>query len=410
MTIYTLMLMGIIPAALVVLGGWRVFHGAAPEKANQRFLIYLLIVGDGLFLVEFVLGLISPQGSQISSQLTSLLMPTGLCVLVLVLTRLKALKGASLNLKLLALLLGLGALGLLVFLWTQPFGWAQIILAGALLLASVWLITYRYQSATILLGLVCLAGLVVYNSVGDYLGIYGFPNTIARTFLPIILYSLPGLVVVTAAALIYSGLKRVNQENIPSENGFLGRVPILLRLLLGASLLAYLAFTTYWMAIWDQTSDGLGQVVILFTACPLAIGAGILMALASSGWRRTAGSVYCVAVPVLLIGASQSEWGIYQTITKQRAATIQTAVENYHAHNGHYPAALQDLVPRELLWVPDLIMLRGETWCYQGRDDYYRLGALYRENPSASPLSFRVYASAGDQPAEPSLAKTGWRG
>ena len=401
MTVYTLMLMGIIPAALVVLGGWRIFHSTAPEKANRRFLIYLLIVGDGLFLVEFVMGLIFPQGSQVSWQVTSLLMPTGLCVLVLILTRLKALKGASLTLKLLALLLGLGALGLLVSLWTQPYGWAQTILSGALLLASVWLLTYRYQSAAVLLGLICLAGLVVYNSVGDYLGIYVYPNAIVRTILPIILYTLPGLVVVTAAALIYSGLMRINKENIPSENSFLGRVPIILRLLLGASLLTYLAFTTYWMAIWDQTSDGLGQIVILFTACPLAIGAGILMALASSGWRRKAGLVFCVFVPVLLIGASQSEWGIYQSITKQRAATIQAAVENFHAHNGHYPAALQDLVPRELLWVPDLIMLRGESWCYQGGDDYYQLGSIYRDFFS-SPMSYRVYASAGDPPAEPS--------
>ncbi len=329
MTIYTLMLMGIIPAVLVVLGGWRIFHGAAPEKANQRFLIYLLIVGDGLFLVEFVMGLISPQGSQVSWQATSLLMPTGLCVLVLILTRLKALKGASLNLKLLALLLGLGILGLLVALWTQSYGWAQIILSGALILASVWLLTYRYQSVTILLGLVSLAGLAVFNSNGGNLGEYNSSNPIARTILPIVLYTLPGLVVGTAASLIYSGLKRINKENIPSENHSFDRVSIMLRLLLGASLLAYLAFTTYWVAIWDQTSDGLGQTWILFTACPVAIGAGILMALASSGWRRLAGLFFCVFVPVLLIGATQQEWGIYQSITKQRAATIQAAVEKY---------------------------------------------------------------------------------
>ncbi len=46
-------------------------------------------------------------------------------------------------------------------------------------------------------------------------------------------------------------------------------------------------------------------------------------------------------------------------------------------------------------------MLRGESWCYQGGDDYYRLGSIYRDFFS-SPLSYRVYASAGDPPAEPS--------
>ena len=401
MTTYTLMLFGIIPAVLVALGGWLIFHGSTPGKASQRFLIYLLIVGDGLFLVEFIMGLISPQGSQVSWQATSLLMPTGLCVLALILTRLKALKGASLILKLLALLLGLGILGLMTALWTQSYGWAQTILSGALLLASVWLLTFRYQSASVLLGLVSLAGLAVFNANGGNLGQYNSSSPIINTILSLLLIILPGVVVVTAASLIYSGLKRINKENIPPENRFLVRVSIMLRLLLGASLLAYLAFTTYWVAIWDQTSDGMGQTWILFTACPVAIGAGILMALASSGWRRLAGLFFCVFVPVLLIGASQSEWGIYQSITKQRAATIQAAVEYFHAHNGHYPAALQDLVPRELLWVPDLIMLRGESWCYQGGDDYYRLGSIYRDFFS-SPLSYRVYASAGDPPAEPS--------
>ncbi len=158
------------------------------------------------------------------------------------------------------------------------------------------------------------------------------------------------------------------------------------------------------MSIWDQTSDGLGQAWLLITACPIAIGAGLLLSTGAGSRRRLVGLAFSVGVPLVLIVASSHEWGIYQSITEQRAAAIQAAVENFHTRNGRYPAALQELIPRELLWIPDLIMLKGENWCYQGGSDYYRLGAVYRDFFS-SPLSYRVYASAGDPPAEPSACE-----
>jgi hypothetical protein len=402
MTIFSMILIGVIPAVLVILGGWLILRSSSPDTANRRFLFYLFVVGDGLLLVEFVIGLVSSPGSEISSQVPSLSMPTSLTVLALILTRLKSLMGASRKLKILALILGLGNLGLLVAMWTQPNGWAQDILVGAVLLAVTWMLSNRFEIAAILLSLACLAGMAAFNSADIFSPVQ--PITIFSYLTAYFIAILPGVVVVLAASLIHTGLKRINKQPSPPEMRFWKRGSIVLRLLLGASLLAHLAFTAYWVTIWDQTSDGIVQAWLLITAIPVAIGSGLLMGLAATGWRRLAGLAFSALVPLLLIVISNPPWGIYKSITEQRAAAIQTAVESFHGHNGRYPSTLQELVPRELLWIPDLIMLKGENWCYQGGNNYYRLSSVFRESFS-SPLSYRVYASAGAPPPEPSTCE-----
>jgi hypothetical protein len=89
----------------------------------------------------------------------------------------------------------------------------------------------------------------------------------------------------------------------------------------------------------------------------------------------------------------------YHAITEQRAATIATGLERYHARTGAYPQGLGELTPRDLLVIPQPVILQGEAWCYQGMADSYRLGAVSREYFS-SPLSIQVFASAGGQLAE----------
>ena len=67
--------------------------------------------------------------------------------------------------------------------------------------------------------------------------------------------------------------------------------------------------------------------------------------------------------------------------------------------NERYPKELGELVPKQLLWIPEPVILRGEGWCYQGDRNYYRLGAFFREYFS-TPLSLHIYASAGNLPDE----------
>ena len=318
MTIFSLMLAGIIPAVLVVLGGWLVLHGSTLETASRRFLIYLFIVGDGLFLIVFLVGLGSIPGDQLSMQASWLSLPTGISVMTLIFTRIKALKGASRKLKILALFLGLGNLGLLLAMWKEPNGWVPIIFSGALLLAGIWMLANRFGAAPFLLGLVSLVSMAGFNS-GEFALIQERSTAIIRSLLPFYLFIFPGLVIASAASLIHGGLKRIDRLFLTPETTTRKRISIVLRLFMGASLLAYLAFTFYWVAMWDQTSDGFGQVLLLITACPIAIGAGILMGMATHGHRRLAGLGFSVLVPLLLIGVGRLTWGAHHTINEQRA-------------------------------------------------------------------------------------------
>ena len=112
------------------------------------------------------------------------------------------------------------------------------------------------------------------------------------------------------------------------------------------------------------------------------------------------GIAYAILVPLAMIGAARYGWSVpYHSITEDRALRIQSALEHFHTRAGRYPAALGELVPRDLVWIPVPVILPGEDWCYQGGAEYYRLGSVYREYFN-EPLSLQVYASAGSPPAE----------
>jgi hypothetical protein len=105
-------------------------------------------------------------------------------------------------------------------------------------------------------------------------------------------------------------------------------------------------------------------------------------------------------VPLLLFGAFRYGWAVsYHEITEKRANQIQHAIESFHIENGTYPEELRELVPNYLFWIPEPVILRGESWCYQGGRDFYQLGAYFREYFS-TPLSLQIYASAGKFPVE----------
>jgi hypothetical protein len=215
------------------------------------------------------------------------------------------------------------------------------------------------------------------------------------------------LTVPLAAVLIQCALKTRGQEPIQAEGA--GEVEAAqpgtskrqhqwvpaLQLGIAAFLLSGLTYTIYWSSIWDHTSDGLGGVFLTEPGAMLAIGSGMLLTVFSTGWRRLSGLLFMVFVPLLLNQAFQRGWQVsYHAITEARAADITAALERFHSRTGVYPQALEELTPRDLLVVPQPVILRGETWCYQSAADSYRLGAVYREFFGA-PLSIHLYANAG---------------
>ncbi len=391
---------GIIPALLIVLGGMLVLRKGSDHTSSRRFLLYLLFIGVLLMPVVFVIERISPEhDTQLTNLISTLTAPILIGLLALILVNLKLLARLKPGEKVLAILFGLILLVLMAgSVWGQPFGMAQLILSGALVLAFVWVFVGKFDALGAALSLAALIILAFFN-FGNLEDLSSIPNWLRFPF-GLLMFSLPGLVVALAAVWITSGLKSISH---PKEAQKAGKAPTLwfpalLRFGLAVVLLGYLAYTIVWASIWDQTSDGLGGIMFAMWASLTAIVAGMLMSLTATKWYGSAGFIFALLVPVLMFGAFRYGWGVsYHAITEERASRIQHAVESFYNQNEHYPKELSELIPDHLLWIPKPVILREEGWCYQGDRDYYRLGSFFREYFS-TPLSLHIYASAGNSP------------
>ena len=411
MDLTTLMTLSAIPATLVVLGGLLVFLWGSPEKASQRFLFYIL----GIAVLAGLTALLGPTYwktpyDQSKFYLSGLLLPVYVGILALVVLYLGQLRGLR------RWQIGVATLLLLVLVWLGATLWGDesfgfsVVIGLALGLAVVWLGGLRLNwlmGVFLLLALVCLA---IFNEpIVSWLihrANIPLPMPLMVVF-GVLFYAFPVLAVAVVAVLIHRATKPAAQKNdIPADPDQPAAIqpgtPMhrhgltqMLQLGMAAFLLAGLVYTIYWSSIWDQTSDGIGGIFLAQFGSMVGIGAGMLVAIFSSGRRRLVGMLFLVLVPLLLFQAFNRGWRVsYHAITEERAAAIATALQRYHARTGAYPQALSELTPRDLLFIPQPIILQGEPWCYQGTVDAYRLGAVFREYFS-SPWSIKVYASAG---------------
>lgn len=93
-----------------------------------------------------------------------------------------------------------------------------------------------------------------------------------------------------------------------------------------------------------------GSFLISFFACPIwFLASGARNAIQRPGWRV---ALDRIALPVLtlgiVLGINASEW----KIAHANAERIVMACEEFHAVNGYYPKALDELVPRYLPAIP----------------------------------------------------------
>ncbi|TEU16690.1 MAG: hypothetical protein E3J25_02700, partial [Anaerolineales bacterium] len=134
----TLILIGAIPALLIVLAGMLVLHVGPERTAGRRFLLFLLAVGVLLTAAVFVAGQLTPQGdNRPAATVSSLLAPALTGTLALIYLKLLArLRPVG---KALAFLLGLVLLVPLAANWGRlQMPW--LLLPSALLLAAVWVL------------------------------------------------------------------------------------------------------------------------------------------------------------------------------------------------------------------------------------------------------------------------------
>jgi hypothetical protein len=212
--------------------------------------------------------------------------------------------------------------------------------------------------------------------------------------------TIPGFVIPVMAILTANILDRFSTGN---ETGSVARRPIIGRLVFVLVLYGCLLYSFYWLWLWDGIDDGIRGLLMIVASVMTAISACLVMVMTISGWRRWAGPVFAILVTVPLYLVVISGMGMEgnvsnYTITEERAARIQEAIESHRAKTGSYPLSLAELVPRELWRISLPMIMPGQNWCYESGADYYRLGAVYREHWSSPYREVRVYASGGNIP------------
>lgn len=391
---------GIIPALLITLTGMLILHGEDKDKQARRFLLFLSGMAVFILLLLFMaMRSSTASNEQLFFQFSGFLPSTLLGILALILLHLKEVRGMTRRGRVTVFLLGLTLVFLMVSLWGSRLGLEYLVLPGTLVLALGWALTRRYSWLAVVLSLLVLGVLWGLNQQMNA-SPSNNPATALAILLGVALYVMPGLTAVLMAVLLATGLQAVKP---PGEGVTRGRIPrtSLFLFVLALALLSYLTYTIFWGSLWDQTDDGLLGIFIAQPAGSVAIGVGMVMSLMLPGKQRLAGLLFMVVVPLFIYQSFEAGWRVsYHDITEKRAERITQALTHFQAREGYYPKTLEALRPRDLLLVPQPMILAGESWCYQGGTDFYRLGAFYREFFS-SPVSLRVYAAAGEPPATP---------
>jgi len=366
----------LLPALVVVVIGVAVHARATAETVYARWLRFLLLA-TALLFIPVAAGNIWPWGF--------FLAPAGMGTLaaLLLLLRLDPRLLSRDRLKAIApYLLALGVSFAVLVLANVAAAWLTLI--PSIAVAVVWR-AYEWQGVRRLM--MCLALLISVITPGDLV-----PTTTAANTLPWLrwMFDLAQLLwwavaAALSARLVHAGL----------SDGIVRRRVTILRLLLASVLLLSLVYQMVMALAWDEITDGLTGGIIAEMATLGSIAAGMLMAWNATGERRWIALGFVMAVS-LLVSSAHSPW-LHKSpvaLTEERAEQVNQAMLRYHTQNARYPEALAALTPWYLWHIPEPVMVRGLSWCYEGGADYYRLGYVYRPGFGA-PVSARIHAAAG---------------
>lgn len=198
---------------------------------------------------------------------------------------------------------------------------------------------------------------------------------------------------------------RVIQRPPPTEDrGGLYHTPgplrALIALFLSLLLLLKALHSLYWLLIWDSTTDSL-HVFWLFIPLLATFLVGAFLAIALPGKLKLGGAVYTLLLIALVITVFIASQRVdFRRLTAARAQRTAQALQTYYERHGRYPEMLSQLTPGITLSVYEPVIIYGQPWCYEGGDDYYRLGYVYREHWSDPRLSGRIAHSAGEPPGD----------
>lgn len=385
----------IIPVFLLALAGWFILREDT-DRAKRHFLLFLLGTGAFLLLAVF---LTSPDYyepyNRFAFELPTMIMPALMGIFVLVFFHLKQFKELDVRARFMALALLAAIAVLMSLLWNSRMEVPSMVLPGTLIFLLIWPLGWRFGWVSEALGLTALGALFFFSQTAGAL--VTLPIWVTIPF-GVLYFLSPIFLVIVPALFLTRGLQQLSMDG-QDVSKRLSRGRMVFRALLAFVMFAVLTYTAFWGGIWDQTMDmGFGFMFSPFGSIA-ALVAGLVMTLTLRGKYRLVGLLYILLVPSLLLRTYDAGMSIsHHALTEERAEKIAQTLEQFRTREGYFPESLDALTPRDLLYIPQPIIMLGEKWCYRGAQDHYQLAAMYREYWSL-PISLRVYASAGKPPA-----------
>jgi hypothetical protein len=393
MTMIHAVLLGILPAILLVWVGSHIRGSVEDEKGAQRWMLFLFGALT-LLLITYVIAI--SISNRTSSFLVVFFFPVtcgAVAYLFLhffsghVVSSRDTIKTLLLFLIVVFLFILLGIAGDL----TMPV----LVIFGGALLALVWKVWNWIGKWYLAAWAVQMIFLCVSIWATDaHTPLLEIPPWLA--FIKMAVFLMPSLAIIVAARLVY-----MNQAGDQPKDWR----KVILVLLLVASILLLVGYQIALASIWDVATDGLGGIFLWFLVSISGIAAALVMAQFLPNKRKLLALAFALIVPISMryafwIGTygPDGQWGMSPAfVTERRAETVGRAIQRYYDQHGEYPRVLNVLVPRNLVYIPKPIMIPGQTWCYEGGHDYYRLGYVYRQY-FFTPASVRVYAAVGEPP------------
>ncbi len=392
--IYAL-LFGILPAIFIVGLSGHIQDPISSEKDANRLFFFLL---GTLALLLTILVVAMSSDSQSSSFVFIMLLSVTCGTVASISLQLFSDRKVWSHDKRKTILFFLIVLSLLILLgivgdFTAPL----FIVIGGVFLASVWKIWNWIGRKVLLVWAIQMILLCLSIWAADAnTSLIESPSWLSDIVQLIILILIPMMAITVTAGMIYDVLIKGQTQDW---------YRILFISSLVVSIFFLIGYQIYLASVWDVATDGLGGVFFWMSASVSAIAIAMVMAWHLPGMRKLITLVFAVIVPLSMrygmwagSHAPDGQWGESPSyITERRAERIANAIQRYYEDYGSYPQALNDLFPRNLVYIHGPIMIPRQTWCYEGGQDFYRLGYVYRQYFSA-PASVRIHASAGEPP------------
>ena len=387
MTLIHALLLGIVPAALVIFGSIYVRARRTGDRASAQRVLYLL-AAEALLLISLRIAMLG-RDERTSAFIIILLLPAsgGTLAAILLDHQFRRYVWSSERPKTIALILV--NVALLVIVWLEDPTPAFIIIIGGSAIALIWQVWGGSEKRLVVASAVLFIWLLV-DSMGNVLGTASreTPSWLRPVFGPVAL-AIDVIVIVVIARLVHGCLA----GDRPFVKGMTA-----LRLALAALLLLAMGYRIGSARVWDTATDGLGGVFLAMSTSAVSIAVAMVMELKLPNRRKLAARAFAILVPVAMWSAFSIGGKISPpALTEKRAERIDRAVQRFFERNDRYPAQLADLTPWYLWRIPEPVIIPGQTWCYEGSEEHYRLGYVYRQYFS-TPASVRVHAAKGEPP------------